>query len=60
MGLGLAVTVLGLAHLRERGLRVATLYVDGDNRAAIATYSRLGFTRFAVDIMYSRTVHPPV
>ncbi|HEX7535935.1 MAG TPA: mycothiol synthase [Dermatophilaceae bacterium] len=60
LGVGRAVTVLGLAHLRERGLAEAMLYVDADNRAAVATYARLDFTRRAVDIMYARTVHPPV
>ena len=60
LGLGRAVTVLGLAHLRERGLAQAMLYVDADNRAAVATYSRLGFTRFAVDVMYSHAIHQPV
>jgi len=54
LGLGRAVTILGLAHLRERGLTEAMLYVDADNRAAVETYSRLGFTRFAADVMYSR------
>jgi mycothiol synthase len=60
MGLGRVVTVLGLAHLRQRGLAEAMLYVDADNSAAVATYSRLDFLRSAVDIMYSRIVHPPV
>jgi len=60
LGLGRAVTVLGLAHLVERGLAEAMLYVDADNTAAVRTYSRLGFTRSAVDVMYSRVVHPPV
>lgn len=60
LGLGRTVTILGLAHLRDRGLTDAMLYVDADNRAAVATYSRLDFTRRAVDIMYSRTVHTPV
>jgi len=60
LGLGRAVTVLGLEHLRERGMTQAMLYVDADNSAAVATYSRLGFTRFAVDVMYSPPVHPPV
>jgi mycothiol synthase len=60
LGLGTAVTVLGLAHLRERGLTQAMLYVDAENRAAVATYAGLDFARRAVDIMYARTVHPPV
>ena len=60
LGLGRAVTVLGLAHLREKGLTEAMLYVDADNEAAVATYSRLDFTRSAVDIMYSRIVHTPM
>jgi mycothiol synthase len=60
LGLGRTVTVLGLAHLRDRGLTDAMLYVDADNKAAVATYSRLDFTRRGVDIMYARTVHPPV
>jgi mycothiol synthase len=60
LGLGAGVTVLGLAHLRDRGLAEAMLYVDADNRAAVSTYSRLAFTRSAVDIMYSRIVHMQV
>ena len=52
-GLGRAVTLLGLHHLQERGLGSAMLYVDGDNAAAVATYTRLGFERTAVDVMYS-------
>ena len=60
LGLGRAVTALGLAHLRDRGLTEAMLYVDADNSAAVATYSRLGFARFTVDVMYSRAVHAPV
>jgi mycothiol synthase len=60
LGLGRTVTVLGLAHLRERGLTEAMLYVDADNKAAVATYFRLDFARSAVDIMYSRIVHMSV
>ncbi|WP_151525482.1 mycothiol synthase [Serinicoccus kebangsaanensis] len=52
-GLGTAVTLLGLQHLRARGVQTATLYVDGDNGPAIATYHRLGFERSAIDVMYA-------
>jgi mycothiol synthase len=60
LGLGRAVTVLGLEHLRDRGLAQAILYVDADNTAAVETYTRLGFTRAALDVMYSPAVHPAV
>ncbi len=52
-GLGTAVTLLGLQHLRAVGVSTAHLYVDGDNPAAIATYHRLGFERSAIDVMYA-------
>jgi mycothiol synthase len=54
LGLGKVITIAGLRHLRACGLDTATLYVDGDNAPAIATYHRLGFERSAVDVMYAR------
>lgn len=53
-GLGRALTLAGLRHLRDRGLRHVILYVEGDNAPAIAVYARLGFTRYAVDVQYGR------
>jgi len=53
-GLGKALTVTGLRHLRHRGLPSAMLYVDSDNEAAIGLYTRLGFTRWETDRMFSR------
>ena len=53
-GLGRALTLLGLRHLRGRGLPQAMLYVDGDNAAAIRLYTSLGFTRWDIDVMYAR------
>ena len=52
--LGGALTDLGLAHLRGRGLGQVLLYVDEDNPAAVHLYERRGFTRFAVDVSWHR------
>ncbi|MCC6179144.1 MAG: mycothiol synthase [Chloroflexi bacterium] len=42
-GLGRALAVLGLHHLRAEGMRVCTLYVEGDNTPALSLYNGLGF-----------------
>ena len=52
--LGGALTDLGLAHLRGRGLAQVLLYVDEDNPAAVRLYEGRGFTRFAVDVSWQR------
>jgi mycothiol synthase len=53
-GLGRAVTAAGLAHLASLGVREIVLYVESDNAAAIATYSRLGFTHTQTHVQYAR------
>ena len=55
-GLGRALTLVGLQHLRSRGLSEAMLYVEADNIAAIRLYDDLGFTQWDTDVMYSGRV----
>jgi mycothiol synthase len=55
LGLGRALTDLGLAHLRGRGLAQVLLYVEEHNTAAVTLYGRSGFTRHAVDVSWRRS-----
>lgn len=53
LGLGRAITLQGLCHLRSSKVPQAMLYVDDSNTAAVALYERLGFTRWASDICFA-------
>ncbi|MCX2712246.1 mycothiol synthase [Mycolicibacterium sp. J2] len=55
-GLGATLTLVGLHHLAQRlGPQAdVTLYVEGDNTAAVKTYRRLGFEVFSADVAYGR------
>jgi mycothiol synthase len=53
-GLGRTLTLIGLQHLRRRGVGEVMLYVDADNLPAIKTYQRLGFVPVLTDVLYCR------
>jgi len=53
-GLGRAITIIGLQHLRDLGLSQAMLYVDATNGPALKLYSSLGFARWDTDVLYQR------
>jgi mycothiol synthase len=54
LGLGRALTLAGLHHLRHLGLSAALLYVDADNEAAISLYRALGFAPWDSDTLFRR------
>jgi mycothiol synthase len=53
-GLGKALTLAGLRHLRGLGLPRVILYVESDNAPAIAVYAKLGFALLDVGVQYER------
>lgn len=53
-GLGRALTLAGLHHLRHAGARSALLYVDERNHPAIGLYRSLGFTPWDSDTLFRR------
>lgn len=57
LGLGRLLTLAGLHHLHDRGVREVLLYVESDNAPAIRIYrDKLGFTHAQSDthVMYRR------
>jgi mycothiol synthase len=55
-GIARALLAAGLAQLASRNVSAVDLYVEGDNRAALALYAEVGFVEAARDVLYvSRT-----
>jgi mycothiol synthase len=55
-GIGKAVTIAGLLHMRYQGILRAMIYVDADNSSAIKLYQLLGFTEWGRDVLYRYTM----
>jgi mycothiol synthase len=52
-GLGRALTVAGLEHLRRNGARRAELFTDADNTPAVHLYETIGFVVDRTDTQYA-------
>ncbi|MFP7762082.1 mycothiol synthase [Marisediminicola sp. LYQ85] len=59
-GLGRRLVESGLARLVARGIRTSSLYVDGDNVAAVSLYRSVGFVDHTIDVQYAPTPTPPL
>jgi mycothiol synthase len=54
LGLGKALLLTGLEHLRRQGDTLAKLYVEADNPDAVGLYEDYGFTTVSRDVMYAQ------
>lgn len=57
-GLGRAVLVAGIEHLRTKGLGEVVLEVDSENLPALALYESLGFEKRGEILWYQRAPEP--
>jgi mycothiol synthase len=55
-GVGRRVLLAGLAHLRNRGIQVAELTVDSENKVAYALYQSIGFKVWTSSLWYEKVV----
>ena len=53
VGLGRALTVAGLDHLRRRGAHRVELFTEADNTPAVRLYESIGFVVDRIDTQYA-------
>ncbi|MFC2005897.1 GNAT family N-acetyltransferase [Chloroflexota bacterium] len=56
-GVGKRVLLAGLAYLKSKGLQVAELTVDSDNKVACALYKAVGFKVWKNSLWYEKVVN---
>jgi len=56
-GVGKRVLLAGLAHLKSKGIRVAELTMDSENKAARALYRSAGFEVRASSLWYEKPLN---
>jgi len=56
-GIGKQLVRAGLARLRSKGLQIAELTVDSENKAACALYRSIGFEVQAKTLWYEKVIN---
>lgn len=55
-GIGKIALLAGLAHLKNKGVRVVELEVDSENKAALNLYRSVGFRSWSSILWYEKTI----
>jgi mycothiol synthase len=56
-GIGKKLVLAGITRLKSKGLQVAELTVDSENKAACALYKSLGFEVQTSTLWYEKTIN---
>ncbi len=56
-GVGKGILLAGLSYLKSKGLRVAELTVDSENKAALALYRPVGFKTWMSSLWYEKAIN---
>ena len=56
-GIGSKILLAGLSHLKKRGIQLAELTVDSENKAACSLYYSVGFKHWKSSLWYEKVIH---